>query len=488
MKEDQLVLYNTLSRKKEVFEPIEKGIVKMYCCGPTVYGLLHVGNFRGPVFYNMLRNWLEYLGYEVRFALNYTDVDDKIIQRSNDQGIKAEQLSENFIQEFQADYRALKLKAHTFNPKVSDFMPQIIQMISDLVANDSAYVTSEGEVLFSVASFKDYGKLSGRTPDELKSGHRIEVSAHKRNPLDFALWKPAKPGEPSWNSPWSDGRPGWHIECSAMSRALLGDQLDIHGGGLDLEFPHHENEIAQSQSCTGHTYAKYWVHNQMINFGDQKMSKSVGNIVTARAFMERFHPEILKFVILSNHYRSIVDLSDEQVDQSIAALARIYKAIESAQLHAQAHASGELLPQFQKQVERSRSVFAEGLNEDLNTPVAFSAVFDLVREWNALSLQKKMSPELRAVHANEFLNFMSFVDSITSLFGENPQEFLKTLDQILIRERAINVEYVQKLVDERSQARASKDFVRSDKLRAELSELGIEISDAPTGTVWEVKK
>jgi len=286
-----LKMYNTATRQKEEFKSITPGEVKMYVCGPTVYNYLHIGNFRGAIFFNLVRNWLERAGNKVTYVYNYTDVDDKIIKKANEEGVESIEISERYIKEFEKDFNRLGLTAHDQNPKVTDFMPEIISFVDDLVKKEMAYVV-DGEVFYEIKNFPSYGKLSGKKLEDLEAGARVEIDSKKHTPADFVLWKPAKPGEPSWDSPWGKGRPGWHIECSAMIQSILGDTIDIHGGGIDLIFPHHENEIAQGEGRTGKCYCNHWMHNDFLNMNDEKMSKSLGNIITGRDFMEKYHPEI----------------------------------------------------------------------------------------------------------------------------------------------------------------------------------------------------
>ncbi len=333
-----LKIYNTLGKNLEVFRPLKDGAVKIYVCGPTVYNLLHVGNFRGPVFFNFVRAWFEHLGYQVDYALNFTDVDDKIIAKANEEKKTAQEISEYYIAEYKKDFLSLNLRVHDRNPKVTDHMSDIVSLITDIIEAKKAYTTSgvqDGsmDVNFSIADSKDYGKLSGRNPDEMQAGVRIDVNEKKKNPLDFALWKSAKPFEPSWPSPWGPGRPGWHIECSAMIKSLYGDQIDIHGGGLDLMFPHHENEIAQSEACQkpGQHFVNYWMHWNMIQFSGAKMSKSIGNIISLRDFLKDHHAEIYKWMMLTPHYRSTAEFSEEAVHLAISGLARVYSALALAE-------------------------------------------------------------------------------------------------------------------------------------------------------------
>ena len=358
----ELHIYNTMSRKKEKFEPLTPGGVKMYVCGPTVYDYLHIGNFVGAIVFNMVRNWLEHIGYKVTYVYNYTDVDDKIIKRANDEGCKPEEIAEKYIAEFQKDFQALGLKAHSHNPRVTEHMDDIIKMVESLIEKGRAYV-SGGDVLYSIEAFEDYGKLSGKNLDELMAGARVEVADHKQNPMDFALWKAAKAGEPYWESPWGNGRPGWHIECSAMSKALLGEQIDIHGGGKDLIFPHHENEVAQSEGCCDKDYVKYWMHNNFINFGNEKMSKSLGNVKTARAFLEEYNAEIFKYMILSTHYRTENNFSEDKIQSSVTALARVYASLALADdiLKQDSVADQNLDPEFKKQLEQAEENISKAI-------------------------------------------------------------------------------------------------------------------------------
>jgi cysteinyl-tRNA synthetase len=480
-----LVVYNTETRQKTKFEPYDPKHVKMYCCGPTVYDLLHVGNFRGAIFYNLVRNWLEEIGYKVTYVYNYTDVDDKIINRANKEGKKSEEIAETYIKEFEKDFGRLKLRKQDHNPRVTEHMDSIVEMVGKLIENNIAY-NADGEVLYSIKAFEGYGKLSNRNPDDLKAGVRIEMGAQKRDPLDFALWKPSKPNEPSWPSPWGPGRPGWHIECSAMAKSLLGEQIDIHGGGMDLIFPHHENEIAQSEGCSGKHYVKYWLHNNMINFSGAKMSKSLGNIKTARSFMDEFNPEILKYMMLSVHYRSISDFGEHGIEMAIHGLARIYSALATAN----SLVGSETKPEasFEKVTNEAWAKITDALNDDFNTPEAFARVFETVRAFNAqVKRGMKVNPAIsgKAVALRQFI--LKF-GKLLSLFEEPAQEFLVTLDDMLLKRKNLSRSVIDGLVAERSQARANKDFKRSDELRDQLLQMGIAVSDSATGSEWEVAK
>jgi len=482
-----IVIHNSQSHKKEEFQPLTPGEVKMYLCGPTVYDFLHVGNFRGAIFFNLVRNWFEYRGFKVNFVYNYTDVDDRIITRANQDKVEPKVVSERYIAEFEKDFAALKLRDHTHNPRVTEFMPQIIDFVKQLIANGKAYEV-DGDVYFDVHAFPEYGKLSHKNLDDLESGVRIEVDARKKHAADFALWKKAKAGEPSWPSPWGEGRPGWHIECSAMARALLGDSIDIHGGGLDLLFPHHENEVAQSEGATGKPFVRYWMHNNMLNFGAQKMSKSLGNVRTARSFMQEYHPEILKYLMLSAHYRSLLDFSPSSIDNVISGLARIYSALALAQKASACPADANVPPDFTKVLADAKAGVETSLDDDFNTAEALARLFEVVRAFNALVRTPGPVTPKKAAVAKAFLEWVGWFGGLMSLFAEPPVEFLNFLDDMLLKKKELSRADVDRLVAERSTARAAKDFARSDELRAKLQEMGIAVQDSPQGSEWEVAK
>lgn len=483
-----LKIYNSLGRKKEEFVPLSKDKVKIYVCGPTVYDLLHVGNFRGAIVFNLVRNWLEASGYTVDFVYNYTDIDDKIINRANEEGIDPLKLSEKYIQEFEKDFNRLGLKKHEHNPKCTDHIDDMVDFVQGLIDNGHAYEV-EGSVFYAIDSFKDYGKLSGKNIEELQAGSRVDPDLRKKNPLDFILWKPAKEGEPSWDSPWGKGRPGWHLECSTMNKCIHGDQIDIHGGGFDLTFPHHENEIAQSEGYSGKSFAKYWMHNNFINFGDEKMSKSLGNVVKGRDFMDNYSPEIFKYMILAVHYRSPLNLSTEHIHQAMAALARIYGAIRNADDVLQRAAAEPAKDEaFDKVLSDATVKIHDALNDDFNTPVLMATVFDVVRVFNDhYKPAGKVSSQL-AAQAKAFLDWIRAQGLLGAIFQEQAADVLSRLDAILIKEKGIDVAQVEALINARAEARASKDFQKADQCRDELSSLGILLQDTPNGTIWEVKK
>tara|TARA_B100001971_G_scaffold215190_1_gene259656 strand:- start:85703 stop:87166 length:1464 start_codon:yes stop_codon:yes gene_type:complete len=481
-----LKLYNTLSGEKETFKTLEPNKVKMYVCGPTVYDFLHIGNFRGPIFFNLVRNWLEHSGYDVTYAYNYTDVDDKIIKRANDEGVESIEISERFIKEFEQDFATLGLKKHDHNPKVTEHIPEIINIVETLVAKDRAYVI-DGEVFYSIDSFKTYGKLSKKKLDELDA-HRVDVDKRKKNPGDFVLWKPSKPGEPSWDSPWGKGRPGWHIECSAMNRSLFGDSIDIHGGGIDLIFPHHENEIAQSEGCCDKSFSTYWMHNNFINMNNEKMSKSLGNIMTARSFCENYHAEILKYLFLSVHYRSMLSVSDEKIVQVIAALNRIYSSIELAKATIDmVDGEGVVDKNFQITLDELDKKIKASLDDDFNTAEFVSYVFEGVRAFNALGFGNKQKRNVNHKGcSNQFYAWIMKYGKISALFNEDPTTMLNQLDEIALKVNKIDKASVEQLIEKRKEARDAKDWEAADKIRDELNALGVELTDG-SGRGYRVK-
>jgi cysteinyl-tRNA synthetase len=471
-------LHNTLKGKKEKLSPQIEGEVAIYLCGPTVYDFLHIGNFRGPITFNLLRNWLEDQGQKVIFVYNYTDVDDKIIKKAIAENVESTEISEKYILEFEKDFKRLGLKAHEFNPKVTDYIDEIIVFIQDLINKKVAY-EAQGEVFYSIDSFADYGKLSKKKLDELEAGNRVEVDLKKHNPFDFVLWKPSKKGEPSWDSPWGAGRPGWHIECSAMIQSIFKDRtLDIHGGGIDLIFPHHENEIAQGEGRTGKCYCNNWMHNNFINMKDQKMSKSLGNIISAREFMDTYHPEVLKYLFLSVHYRSVLTVGEEKIVQVLAALDRIYLAILDAKSF---DSQEEATSDFVMYLSEVDSKISKSLNDDLNSSGYISNIFEAVRNFNGQKLKVKRK------NAHRFLEWISKKGKLGALFQEEPKQMLERLDEIMMSILKIQRQDVEKLIELRNQARDQKDWSRSDELRDQLLALKIEIYDGSQRN-WGVQK
>jgi cysteinyl-tRNA synthetase len=482
-------LYNTLSNKKEDFVPLEDGKVKMYLCGPTVYDYLHIGNFRGAIFFNLARNWFELSGYEVTFVYNYTDVDDKIINKAIAEGVDSTVISERFIAEFEKDFNRLGLKKHTHNPKVTEFMDEIVDYVATLVKNEKAYVV-DGEVFYSVEDFKEYGKLSNKNLEDLNAGQRVEVDSKKKSPYDFVLWKPSKEGEPSWDSPWGKGRPGWHIECSAMIKSILGNTIDIHGGGIDLIFPHHENEIAQGEGCNCEKYCNYWMHNEFINFNDEKMSKSLGNVITGRSFMDKYHPEVLKFLILSAHYRSMVAMTDDKIHQAISGLRRVYETLNTVETVLSTfdkNDSGKVNKTFAQLLTQQDAKIKRSLDDDFGTGEVIASVFEVVRAFNALNILKKKKDPNSWTTANALKEWISKYGSMMALFNEVPADFLSSIDEIMLKEKNIDRAKVEELASKRDEARSNKDWDAADKARDELHALGIDFQDTPDGVKWNVK-
>lgn len=485
--ESKLKIYDTAKRKKTEFTPLNPPLVKMYCCGPTVYDLLHIGNFRGAIFYNSLRNWLECCGYKVEYVYNFTDVDDKILNRAKEQGIKPKDLANKFIEEFKKDYQSLGLKMPTRTPKATEVIADIIQLVEQLIQKSRAY-ENNGDVFYSVKSFPPYGHLSGRNTDELIAGARVEPNKNKQDPLDFALWKKAKPEEAwSWDSPWGPGRPGWHIECTTMIHKYLGSEIDIHGGGTDLIFPHHENEIAQSEGLTGGSYARYWIHNGMIAVESVKMSKSLGNLISLREFLSQYPAEVFKYLILSSHYRSIVNFSPKTVRQSLVSLARLYSGLAKAQRMTSQSQIKKPLPDFQNILQQKEKAITEAFNEDFATPKVFALFFDLLKAFNEIS--ENTSNQEKAWAASEFLRFFKKYGEILSLFQETPPEkFLKNLDEHILKSKNLSRQHIKDMVKKRESLREEKNFKEADRLRDELEALGISLQDSASGTQWEVRK
>ncbi len=486
-----LKIYNTKSRTKETFQSINPKEVNIYVCGPTVYDLLHIGNFRGAIFFNLVRNHLENLDYEVKYIYNYTDIEDKIIKKALEKNANTQDISHHYIKEFEQDYKTLKIRKPTHTPRATSYIKEMIDLIEKLIKNKKAYVTNTGDVLYSVSDFKNYGKLSGKDLKTLEEGHRdIDVRVQKKNPLDFVLWKMAKKDEPFWESPWGNGRPGWHIECSVMSTEMLPSGIDIHGGGIDLIFPHHENEIAQSEGGYKKQFVKYWMHNNFISFKSEKMSKSLGNIILARTFMEKYDAEVFKYIILSSHYRSHSSLSTSQIQNAIAALARIYSSLAIAEKILSKKIDLENTNnKFSKIIETENKKALDALNDDFNTPLYFSSIFNVVREFNKYyKIGQKVTPELASI-ANLFYTFIKCKSKTLNLLEQTPAEsFLKKLDDLLLDAKNIKREEIDKLVNERTQTRKNKDYKKSDLLRKNLMGLGIELHDTKDETFWEVKK
>ncbi|AFM23803.1 cysteine--tRNA ligase [Desulfomonile tiedjei] len=477
-----LKIFNTMTRKKEDFKPRNPNRTGMYVCGVTVYDYCHIGHARSQVLFDIIFRYLMFKGYEVTYVRNFTDIDDKIINRANELKIDWKELAEKFVREFYVDMDALGVLRPTREPKATEFIAQIQALIAKLVEGKYAY-TVDGDVMFSVASFPEYGKLSGKKVDELMSGARVDVNEKKKNPLDFALWKAAKPGEPSWESPWGPGRPGWHIECSAMSMFYLGQHFDIHGGGADLTFPHHENEIAQSEAATGETFVNYWVHNGFVNIRAEKMSKSLGNVLNIRDILKTVHPEALRHFLLTSHYRSPLDYSDAFVKESSTALERLYAAMAALDELIEARGTSDDLPQELTGIEER---FSEAMDDDFNTPRALAILFEAARTINRISGTNSVpKPELLREVKDRILHVAR---EVLGILREDQTEFLERARKAGAPELGISEELIQQYIVERAEARKSKNFARADEIRNELASKGIVLEDTPKGTIWKVKE
>jgi cysteinyl-tRNA synthetase len=460
-------LYNTLTRKKEDFETLEPGLVKMYVCGVTVYNDAHVGHAMSAIVFDILRRYLEYRGYTVRHVMNYTDVDDKIINRANALGEDPLKLSQRYIEDYANDLENLNVLPATSNPQVSQTMPLIIEFIQGLIQKEAAYAAPNGDVYFRVTSDDDYGKLSGRKLEDMQAGARIEVGEAKDHPMDFALWKAAKPGEISWDSPWGKGRPGWHIECSAMNLAELGEQIDIHGGGNDLIFPHHENEIAQTESYTGKPFARYWIHNGMLQLaGGEKMSKSLGNMVTIKDFLKVRDADVMRMLVLSSNYRAPLMFSDETQDAAEKSLERLKTALRPASPSASG-LSADAASALAAQADSTKQAFTAAMDDDFNTPLALAALYELVKAINTARDNGATDEQLKPAQ--------SALRELTDVFGLRLQEKQGSSEQEA---------QVIALIEERNEARKQKNWARSDEIRDQLKEIGVTIEDSKDGTKW----
>jgi cysteinyl-tRNA synthetase len=456
-----LRIHNDLSGKKEEFVPIEPGKVRMYVCGMTVYDLCHLGHARVMVVFDVVYRFLKALGYEVIYIRNITDIDDKIINRANENGESFVELTNRFISAMHEDSAALGVESPTEEPRATDHMKRIITMIETLIVRGHAYEADNGDVYYAVDSFPEYGKLSGKSIEDLRAGARVEPGEGKRDPMDFALWKAAKPGEPSWESPWGQGRPGWHIECSAMSTELLGNHFDIHGGGADLSFPHHENEIAQSEGCTGETFVNYWMHNGFVRINDEKMSKSLGNFFTVREILEHFRAEEIRYFILTSHYRSPLNYDDEHLLNARQALTRFYTSLRG--LPVAKPAGGEAYVES----------FMQAMKDDFNTPEALAAMFELARELNRA---REDNDEKAAGLAAQLRS----LGAILGILQEDPDTFLKAG----VSGGSLQDEEIEAMIQQRLQARADKNWAEADRIRDALDNQGIILEDGTNGTSW----
>lgn len=466
-------IYNTLTKSKEEFIPLQEGKVSMYVCGPTVYNYIHIGNARPVVVFDTVRRYLEYKGYDVNFVSNFTDVDDKIIKKANEEGVLAHEISERYIKEYLKDTDALNVLPVTTRPKATEEIDGMIDMIEELIEKNHAY-EKNGTVYFKTRSFKQYGKLSKKNIDDLEAGARIAVADEKDDPMDFVLWKPKKAGEPAWSAPWCDGRPGWHIECSVMSKKYLGEQIDIHAGGEDLIFPHHENEIAQTESCTGKEFAKYWMHNGFLNVDNKKMSKSEGNFFTVREIFAEYAPAVLRFFLLSVHYRSPINFSREIIEASKNGLERIQTAVEQLRFLAKVKTEkGELSTTLTesestllKEFDVLTTKFEDTMDDDFNTADAISAIFEMVKLSNTHVTADSSAEMIQKV----LLDIITLCD----ILGLETEKKVEILD-----------EEIEQLIADRQSARKAKDFAKSDEIRNLLLEKGIILEDTREGVKWK---
>ncbi len=463
-------LYNTLTRQKEEFVPMEEGKVKMYSCGPTVYNFFHIGNARPFIMFDLLRNYLTYRGYDVTFVQNFTDVDDKIIQRANEEGVSPFEIADRYIAEYFVDADGLGIKRADVHPRVTDNIAEIIEFVQGLIDKDFAY-EADGDVFYNTQKFKEYGKLSRQNLAELNLGARIDVNSSKRHPMDFVLWKKKKEGEIGWDSPWGEGRPGWHIECSVMSRRYLGDSIDIHSGGQDLIFPHHENEIAQSEAFTGKKFASFWVHNGFINIDNEKMSKSLGNFFTVREISEQMDLEIVRFFMLNAHYRGPVNYSKDMLDQAKAGMERLYNSRDMLEfLIKSASEKNESLREDEREnfskLPMYKEEFVAAMDDDLNTADAITAIYELVSHINTTTNENSSLEYLQAAH----------------------QLFLELTGVLNIIQKRSNIDEkeIEELIAQRAQAKKDKDFARADAIRDQLKAMGVELLDTRAGTTYRI--
>jgi len=484
-------IYNTLTRKKELFQPLEKGHIKLYVCGITSYDYCHIGHARSALAFDMIVRYFRYLDYKVTYIRNFTDIDDKIIARAAEQNTSTEELANRFIDEFYVDMDKLGVDRPTIEPKATEHIQEMIDLITELIDKDMAYAAN-GDVYYRVGSFAEYGKLSGRKLEDMQAGARIQINENKDDPMDFVLWKASKPGEPSWKSPWGNGRPGWHIECSAMSRKYLGDTFDIHGGGQDLIFPHHENELAQSEAATNKPYVNMWIHHGFVTIRDEKMSKSLGNFLTIRDILAHYHPEVLRFFIFSTQYRNPLDFSEEAMQNAMTGLDRLYECIATVEemssdcsKESKQIASAKDIAKLTSMEER----FQKAMNNDFNTALAQGILFESAKVINKISRQINKQPcqsdyELLTVAAATIVRLAS----IMGILQEKADKYLAAKKASLLEQIEISEEEILQLIKERNQARDEKNWGRSDEIRDRLLAHNIELNDGAIGTGWSVKK
>jgi cysteinyl-tRNA synthetase len=475
-----LRVFNTLNRKKEVFKPIDPGKVRMYVCGPTVYDSCHIGHARSVIIFDVIARYLKAIGYDVLYVRNFTDVDDKIIDKANQLGIKSTAVAERFIKEFYEDMDALNVKRATIEPKATDHIKQIIQFIERLIEGGYAYRV-EGDVYFSVEKFEEYGKLSGRKLDEMEAGARIDINEKKNNPFDFVLWKSAKPGEPFWESTWGKGRPGWHIECSVMSNEYLGETFDIHGGGKDLCFPHHENEIAQSESISGKPFVKYWIHNGFVNINQEKMSKSLGNFLMIKDILKTYHPEVVRLFLLSSHYRSPIDFTEKAMDEVRKGLDKMYALLLRVDKTMDSESNQEIEPGDCWQQ------FCEAMDDDFNSAHGIGIIFDTVRKVNRMLDQYKNSgsDQIKQTIQHALVDIRR-TGNILGILLEKPAVYFDKKQTQVLEQKSVDPTMIAKMVEERNAARKANNWKKADQIRAQLADMGVILEDRPEETVWKI--
>lgn len=462
-------VYNTLNKKKEEFIPLTPGEVKMYVCGPTVYNFFHIGNGRTFIVFDTIRRYFEYRGFKVDFVQNFTDIDDKMIKKANEEGTTVKKIGDTYIKEYYQDADALNIERATVNPRATEFIGEIIKFVKGLVDKGYAYEV-DGDVYFSTKKFQGYGKLSGQNIEDLQSGARISVDERKKDPMDFAIWKAQKPGEPAWDSPWGMGRPGWHIECSCMAKKLLGETIDIHAGGSDLKFPHHENEIAQSEALTGEPFARYWLHSAFVNVNNEKMSKSLNNFFTAREILERYDADVIRFLMLSAHYRQQLNFSEDLLESAKASVERIYNAIGNLENLIDEVSREEMNEEekaYLESLNKYKEKYIEKMDDDFNTADAITAIFDLIKDTNT-NITIDSSKEL----AQKALELTRELGAPLGMFQKSTKGNLE--------------EEIEALIAKRQQARKDRDFALADKIRDELKDRGIVLEDTSQGVRWKM--
>jgi cysteinyl-tRNA synthetase len=475
-----LRIFNTMTGKKEIFEPLESGKVRMYVCGPTVYDACHIGHARSVVVFDVIARYLKAIGYQVTYVRNFTDVDDKIIDKAHQLDISPKAIAERYIVEFYEDMDALNVERATIEPRATDHIKPMIKFIERLIDAGFAYRV-DGDVYYSVEKFEEYGKLSGRKLEEMEAGARIDIDARKRNPFDFVLWKSAKPGEPSWKSPWGMGRPGWHIECSVMSSLYLGETFDIHGGGKDLCFPHHENEIAQSESISKKSFVRYWIHNGFVNINHEKMSKSLGNFLMIKDVLKTYHPEIVRLFLLSNHYRSPIDFTQKAMEEARMGLDKMYALLLRAGLKIGFEQHQEIVPGdwFQQ--------FCEAMDDDFNSARGIGIIFEAVRTINRLLDQHEnnLSGQIKQTLSSGVTDVLR-IGNILGILLDSPAVYFSKKQKQILEQKAVDPAMIKKMVEERNAARKAKDWEKADQIRNQLAEMDVIIEDRPEGTVWKI--